>query len=377
VRHGDVTPDASPYRDLYDFRGGNDGASPQSGLLLDGSGDLIGVTNYGGSASCGTVFELSPSGGSYSEKIIYSFGIEPDGCAPVGIIADAGGNLYVTTLQGGLYNGGAAIELSPTSKGDYQETAVHSFGNFPDGKTPWGKLIQEGSTFYTTTNAGGQYGFGTIVVLGPGLTETAVYNIPSSDLSGPNSSLAADSSGALYGTTEYGGGFGGVFRFDPSSGNLAEIWQFTNQDDGALNPTGGVWLDAAGTVYGTTEGGTGGTVYRLLPKGGSYQLNVLHQFLTQSDGLFPLFAGLTPDGPYLYGATLWGGDTSGACSVGIGCGTVFRLKPSGAGFTVLERFDGTDGSVPVGGLTADGKFLYGTASSGGAFGDGVVYRLRR
>jgi uncharacterized repeat protein (TIGR03803 family) len=362
------------YNVIYEFKGAPDGAAPEGKLVVDGSGTIFGVTSGGGSANCGTVFALVPKGSTYSEKILYSFGIEPDACTPQdGPIEDAGGNLYITTLAGGFYNGGAVVELSPTQNGTYQETAVHSFGHFPDGTSPASGLLAQGSTGYIATSGGGQYGLGAIAALTiPGLTETAVYNVPSNSLAGPNSTLAADASGALYGTS--GAVYGALFKFVPSTGDFMQLWSFSN---GPHGPTGGVLLDG-GNIYGTTESGEngsgGGSVYQLTPTGSTYALTVLHTFSKEKDGDLPLLAGLVPSGAYLYGATAYGGSTSGACSEGIGCGVIYRLMPSGGRFGLVERLSGTNGSTPNGPLTASGKKLFGTTFGGGA-GFGIVYAI--
>src|SRR5579859_6310473 len=120
---------------LYSFNGGADGYSPSSGLIADGAGNLYGTTFNGGSCAslqkgCGTVFELSPSGGgAWTETVIHEFAGSGgnDGELPTGnLIFDSAGNLY-GTASGGTFNEGTVFELSPSSAG-WSEQVLYSFG---------------------------------------------------------------------------------------------------------------------------------------------------------------------------------------------------------------------------------------------------------
>lgn len=234
-----------------------------------------------------------------------------------------------------------------------------------------------------------------------GYAERLLYSFRAGTDGGtPAGTLVADASGALYGTTAFGGGgscFGGcgtVFKLSPSGSGYAETIIYGFRGSGAgdgSGPQNGVVLDARGDVFGTTEygGASGnGTVFELSPVGSSYVETVIYAFAGGSDGSAPL-AGLTlaPDGT-LFGATLLGGGGSACASSG--CGTVFALRKHGTGYAerVLHRFTGgtdgaTPGSAPILGL---GGTLYGTAATGGGNpscggapihpGCGVIYALQ-
>jgi uncharacterized repeat protein (TIGR03803 family) len=139
---------------------GTDGFYPVSSLIFDGAGNLYGTTFKGGTASSGSVFELSPANGAWNETILYSFqanGI--DGTLPFGsLIFDASGNLYGTTAAGGIYSdGGTAFELS-SAAGDWTEKVVHSFGDGLDGLSPQsGMIFDKAGNLYGTTAAGGSH----------------------------------------------------------------------------------------------------------------------------------------------------------------------------------------------------------------------------
>jgi uncharacterized repeat protein (TIGR03803 family) len=92
-----------------------DGALPQSGVLFDSLGNLYGTTTIGGTSLYGTVYQLSPSsGGGWTETVVHSFGSVGDGSEPYGgLIRDAAGNLYGTTVGGGAAAFGTVFEITP------------------------------------------------------------------------------------------------------------------------------------------------------------------------------------------------------------------------------------------------------------------------
>lgn len=194
-------------------------------------------------------------------------------------------------------------------------------------------------------------------------TYTILYSFQNSpDGDAPLGNLIADSAGNLYGTTESGGAkgeWGTVYKMAPD-GTVTILYSFTDGSDGAL-PMGGVVMDAAGNLYGTTAGDLGftkGTVFKLAPDG---TFTVLHSFTGLSDGKVP-FAGLVPDGMGgFYGATSQGGDASD--------GTIFRISTDGTQFKVLSDIGTT---APL--IRDSAGNLYGTAG-GGDFGLGEVFEL--
>ncbi len=154
----------------------NDGYGPLSGLIFDTSGNLYGTTSLGGrygsncgGYGCGNIFELTPvRNGKWTEKVLHSF--RPNGkdgfCPVAGLIADVSGNLYGTTNEGGVDNAGTAFELSPTN-GGWTEKVLHSFdrtdGSFPSA----GVIFDRKGNLYGTTWGGGAHDFGTIFEITP------------------------------------------------------------------------------------------------------------------------------------------------------------------------------------------------------------------
>jgi uncharacterized repeat protein (TIGR03803 family) len=314
---------------LHDFLGGNDGNAPYGNLIADQQGNLYGTTESGGGSSrFGTVFKLAPDG---TETILYAFTDGSDGGNPVaGLLADASGNLYSTTMAGGENGQGTVFELSP----DGSETVLHSFANGSDGAEPVAGLIADKhGNFYGTTFTGGSGGNGTAFKLAPGGTETILFSFSLGNSSGadPDGSLVADDKGNLYGTTGIGGsgncqdGCGVVFEI-AANGQFSDLYSFTGGADGA-NPYASLIRDKKGNFYGTTVGGGSGcggcgAVFKLTPDG---KETTLYSFNGTKDGAHP-YAQLFLDGQ---------GDLFGTASIkGLscldyaisGCGTVFEVK---------------------------------------------------
>jgi uncharacterized repeat protein (TIGR03803 family) len=220
-------------------------------------------------------------------------------------------------------------------------------------------------------------------------TFTTLYNFTGSpDGASPRASLIRDAAGNLYGTTEGGGvgGYGAVFKLD-TRGQETVLYSFTGSPDGAY-PLAGLIRDAAGNLYGTTSSGgahvTSGTVFELKRKaGGVWTEKVLHSFTNRrTDGNMPV-AGVIFDGQgNLYGTTYQGGS--------LGSGTVFKLSPTSGGHwkeTILHSFGrGTDGTNPSASLILDhAGHLYGTTTFGGGVsgclsgppGCGTVFKMAR
>jgi uncharacterized repeat protein (TIGR03803 family) len=413
---------------LHTFTG-KDGAYPSAGVTLDSAGNLYGATGSGGTANLGALFKLDTVG---QYTVLFGFPTT-DGANPVaGVIEDSAGNLYGTTTGGGTENAGLVFKVSTNG----HETVLYTFTGGADGADPQGGLIQDAAgNFYGTTSLGGAAGAGVVFKLDAKGNETVLYSFTGgADGAHPQAGVTMDSAGDLYGTTSDGGsaGLGVVFKLDPM-GHETVLHTFAGEPDGR-NPRSGVTFDLAGNLYGTTfQGGVGccdgwGVVYKLDPAG---NYTILHSFVF-AEGANP-WGGLTLDAAgNLYGTTWSGGPRSGDypgvvfkidnggnfsvlytftgfadgagarsnmvfdsagnlygttqaggvsyyCPVesgATGCGVVFKLSPSGQQ-TVLYTFtNGADGSEPGTGLIRDAAGnLFGTGQFGGTGGGGVVYRL--
>jgi uncharacterized repeat protein (TIGR03803 family) len=198
---------------LYRFTGGDDGGWPYAGLIADSTGNLYGTTTAGGAYRGGTVFELVNSSGTYTEKVLHSFSDTPDGAGPTPVlIADSSGNLYGTTNNGGGLGGGGTVFELVNSSGTYTEKVLYRFGVYGtfDGAFPYAGLIADSSgNLYGTTRSDVNYGGGTVFELvnsSGTYTEKVLYSFSGMpDGAVPYAGLIADSSGNLYGTTAGGG----------------------------------------------------------------------------------------------------------------------------------------------------------------------------
>lgn len=302
---------------LYDFcslGGGDctDGAYPVGGLTYvgaatgtpyDGVSPLYGATMGEALTKGGTVFQLTPGESGWSETVLYSFcsqgGLDCiDGASPNGgMFADASGNLFGTTYDGGgnRNNDGTAFELSKNG-GTWSETVLYSFcsqAGCSDGRTPAGLIQDASGNLYGTTIEGGRACTNAVlqndtcglifklVPNGEQSVETVLYQFCAqadcADGAFPQSTLVIDASGDLFGTTFVGGGHdeqspagaGVVFRLRGT--DLRVLHSFCAQTactDG-WDPAPGV-IGAGGTLYGTTvEGGEhgvfDGTIFKLRP----------------------------------------------------------------------------------------------------------------
>jgi uncharacterized repeat protein (TIGR03803 family) len=335
---------------LHSFKGPPDASQPDAGLLRDAAGNLYGTTVYGGnttcvSLGCGTVFKLDKTG---RETRLYRFTGAPNGWFPESLlVGDPAGNLYGTTINGGTFdNGGTVFKVDK----DGTETVLYSFcsaSNCADGNSPYVGLIRDAAgNLYGVTNGGGDFGAGAVFRLDTTGGETVLYSFAGdSDGSGPNSVLLADSKGNLYGTTKGGGNV-------------------------------------------SCGGGDGcGILFELSPQSdGSWAKATLYTFCSLSnctDGRYPYGGPLVLDASgNLYGSTILGGTYYRNCG-GDGCGVVFKLDTTGKE-TVLHSFDGgAGGTYPwLGAVDASGN-LYGAAGQGGdlncapnrGYGCGTLFRI--
>lgn len=197
-----------------------DGANPNGGLVLDSKGNVYGTTYAGGNGDWGTAFELRPPttrSGLWTEKMLHRFQGSQDGVNPAaGLTFGNNGDLYGTTLTGGLSGGGGTVfRLTPpaTRSGTWKKAILHGFNGTGGGLGPESPVIFDanGNLYGTTLDSGGAY-YGTVFRLippkqkGDPWTFTMLYGFHAPPDGGqPASGLVFDKSSNLYGTTTQGG----------------------------------------------------------------------------------------------------------------------------------------------------------------------------
>ena len=342
------------------------GAYPQSGVTFDSSGNLFGTTGGTGSGANGngTLYEI-PVGSSTLTHLASFTGA--NGSFPrSGLTLGSSGDFYGTTVSGGTGGYGTVYKFSPTT-GLISTLASFSSsnGNSPESGVSFDTL----GNLYGTTVGGGLGSKGTVYKIAVGTTTiTTLASFSGANGDAPTG-FTLDSDGNLFGTTVFGGAYGGAFGFgtvyeiDKSTGSLTTLASFNGAGDGR-NPNG-LTLDADGNLYGTTSN----TVFKI-----AKNTNIIQTIAAfdGANGSSPL-SGVTFDSAgNLYGTTSEGGSSSTPQF----SGTVYKIAKGSSTITDIASFDGTYGYGPVGGITLDSQGnLYGTTQNGGGQAAGTVFKL--
>jgi uncharacterized repeat protein (TIGR03803 family) len=205
------------FKVLHTFTG-SDGASPEGNLIFDGQGNLYGTAEWDGANGYGTVFKLAPD---EKLKVLYAFAGGNDGAYPqAGLILDQAGNFYGTTRDGGgnhacpdgNYGCGTVFKLTP----DGAETVLYAFTGASDGAEPYGGVVADeaGNLFGTTISGGNEDGLGVVFKLASGGKLTPLHIFAgASDGAWPEAGVILGKTGELYGTAYAEGpdGWGTVF----------------------------------------------------------------------------------------------------------------------------------------------------------------------
>ena len=205
---------------IYGFTGGTDGGEPFDGVILDNEGNLYGTNAVNETACGGTVFELSPTGSSWTEQTLFEFETYSETfgfCAYAGLTLDSAGNLYGSTRETHLshYGGGTAFELAHSGANWMPSILYHFPMEIEDPTGPWRKLlIDAAGSLYGTTYQDGAYGNGSAFKLtnDNGIWKYSSFHDfcplgypPCPDGLWPISNLVSDVNGNLFGTTTAGG----------------------------------------------------------------------------------------------------------------------------------------------------------------------------
>jgi uncharacterized repeat protein (TIGR03803 family) len=350
---------------LHSFGGTPDDGSEPYRTLVANAGVLYGITVSGGAYGSGAAFRIGIDGAGFSVLRSFSYTDSLIGYSPSDRLVYTDGMLYGVNRFGGQYGAGTAYRMN-TNGGDI--ALLHAFSG-PDGKFPRGGPVIIGNEFYGMTwFGGGTRNNGTIFKTGlDGSSYAVLHFFNGRGGANPVNMLLADGN-VLYGMTHSGGALlgGTVFRVNSDGTGYTILHNFAGGADDGATPYDGLVL-SGNTLFGMTYvGGANdlGAIFRIGADGTGFSL--LHSFSGTADGEYP-YGSLTVVGEWLYGMTYSGGST--------GQGTIFRIRPDGTGFSVVQEFSGANGSGPVGTLIYENGILYGVTGMGGDHNLGVVFAL--
>ena len=363
---------------LYSFTGKADGNEPASGVVADASGNLYGMTLFGGDLQCGysgegcgVVFQLSRNAsGSWQQKVLYSFP-NSDNAQPAGIAVDQKGSVYGTRYS-------SVFEVAPSNGGTWTFNTLHTF-SLSEGEGLDSLLTDNRGNVYGTAWSGGSgtstcwNGCGTVFRLtnpgGAGSAFSVLYSFQgASDGMSPDA-LAFGSSGQLYGVSEFGGhlagtpygdnnlplGSGTAFSLSETSEGWSHAILASLPPGGGTAPVAGLISDARGNLYGTAS------------QSGPNGLGSVFEMERNQNGVWSekVIYG-APQGLATGNLTF---DASGNL-YGAGQSTIFRLTPSARAFSpssIIYNFNARSalGSDPNGVVADAAGNLYGTTSAGG------------
>ena len=355
---------------LYTFTGGADGSSPNGGLIEDSAGLLYGTAYSGGVDKYGTIFSYNTTSGALTP--LYAFTDKSDGAQPRDkLVPQPNGTLvYGATQYGGSANAGTVYELNTANN---QLTTLYAFLDGADGANPLGDLqLDSSGNLDGAVPVGGAYNLGAVFQVNPNTeTEALLYSFPGGKNGSTPGRITQNAAGLIYGTTAAGGGAkdgGTIYSLNPATGKKTILYTFQSGADGS-SPNGGLALDGAGNLYGSTrQGGADkdGTLFELNPS--TKQFTTLYVFTGANDGSVPL-GGLVLSSQ----GTIWG--VTEKVNGKAGTGSLFSFDTTTNTFTTQHDFTGgKDGGTPNNFLLigSDGA-IYGTTQIGGSNGFGTIY----
>lgn len=364
------------FEDLYNFTNGADGAYLYGGLARDRRGNLYGVayTDNDGSGD-GTLYQLTPTSQGYAFRVIHDFSADTGRLCMTTPTIDEQGNVFGVCEGGGGSDKGTLWEYS--NAGEF--TVLQVFNGPGNGMSPQDKVaIDKAGNIYGTAYTWGPGSAGTLWKYS---RRTGVLTVLHGFANGDDGGLlptgpSIDDHGVIWGTTEFGPncyycGAGTLWNYDPSSGIFTTVLDFSGTL--ILAPQSKLAIDHSGNLFGTAFGASGqncGLVYQL-PKGSGYIPVVLYAFTGQNgDGCYPYGRVRFDRFGNLLGTTYSGGDG--------GFGTVYELQHERSGWheIILHSFDLNDGADPQSGLATDNRGnWFGTTAEGGPDRAGNVFEI--
>lgn len=345
------------FTNIFSFNGTN-GGFPTT-LVHAGNNKFYGITELGGpnyagpsSPDVGGIFSITTDG-VFSNLCFFE---NTNGTEGLYLTPGADGNFYGTTFD-------SIFKLNPD--GTMADPNLATLGTY---ELSVGMLQDRDGTLYGTIENGGPSNYGTVYKIDTNGVFSTLVTFNGTNGAAPRTLLlGADNN--FYGIAGYENGFGdgSIFRVD-RSGNLTNVYNFSDPNAGPNCMVQGSDGDLYGVTYGDTGINDAGTVFRITTNGvlvWSFSFNGTNGY----GGTW-----ITPgsDGNF-YGLTGWGGSNYDG-TYNSGFGTIFRITPNGS-FTSLAQFDGTNDSIPGTIIQGTDGDLYGTSMSGGTFDDGAIFKL--
>ena len=420
-----IDPDGSNFQVLHSFNGTN-GSNPSGGVVMLTVNEvtyLYGVTENGGTNDIGVIYRISPNGNNFSRQ--YNFSLS-SGASPQGPLIKDGNVLYGATRSGGIGHGGAVFSYDADAD-SYQKLHEFFYSDFgPIEYYPTGPLLNYNGVLYGTTEYGGSLGLGVIYRLdndGSGfqvIHEFDDYNGDDGRLTEFNNQIYGITAGETFITASDGT----IYRLNPDGSGFQTLHSFIKPN--GYSPSGSLIKAMDGSLYGlTTYGGNGpsyGIAFRIQPDGTNF--TILHSIgvygsegrpfgsLVQASngglyGMYNIQATSSPGNVFklttvppvtytTYDIFCWGPDCpmypvaslmqasdgnlygmtpkTGAYAED---GNIFRISTNGTNYTLLKKFNGTNGADPAGSLIqAPDGYLYGMTENGGLNGFGVIFKIR-
>lgn len=408
-----IDPSTGVLTTVVDFTGFGTlvaGDWPQAGLVSDGAGFLWGTTFSGGSFGSGTLFKINRSTGElttvyhFSEfgfplyslclhgsdtlwgiagRTLFKVNLSTQVVSTAGSINGAGSGLinggdgfpWFVTDDAGSNSEGGILKLNPQTGA---VTLAYNFTGFEKGREPEAPLVWDGiNSFIGTTNRGGPIGDGTVFKFNPTsgtLTTIADFtdNLVSTKGEFPYCGLVSDGAGFLWGTTQHGGkGNGTIFKVDEVTGEIFTVVEFeaSGPENLGEEPRAMLVPDGLGNLWGTTSEPLG-SIFKVNTSTG--KLTTVYQFQFAQDvslGIRPNAELINDGAGFFWGTTLFGGSVYG--------GSVFKVNiNTGILSTVYDRFDTIGGYSPYAALTLDGTGnFWGTTNSSSVNDHGTIFKV--
>lgn len=360
---------------------------PCGTIVLGPDGYYWGTSMYGGNHGKGTIYKFKEDGTEWATVLSF----EGDTEGPLGGLVNDGAGFLWGTMWWGPYSEdmkGTVFKINATT--GLLTTVVKFSGDAvpTKGTKPTTRLLSDGTgSFWGTTLEGGTHGGGTVFKVNAktGILTTVVefsHNVDVHDADTasperPNTNLARDDYGFIWGTTSLGGrgNHGTIFKINHATGDFSKVLEFsfngaTNKGSG---PSGDLVNDRKGSLWGTTSKGgidTSGTIYKINTKTGVLTTVVMFDFEQKGHkGLGPQSLVIDGEG-YFYGSTRGGGAGK--------VGTIFKINAATGALTTLVEFNDEDdnGRYIWGGLLNDGHgSMLGTTAGKGLGDYATVFKI--